>query len=108
MIEPGAAGGRGALSFELRAASDPAWRPEPPRLRIGDVLPVQSRSDVELCGELQRLAVLESMLAADGAEVVRARAALRPAEDDLPDGAPGAASPTWGAGEVRLPDASEF
>src|SRR4051794_14123719 len=108
MVEPEAAVASVALSFELRAASDPAWRPEPPRLRIGDVLPVQSRSDVELCGELQRLAMLESMLAAYRAEVVLALAALRPAEDDLPDGAPGAASPTWGAGEVRLPDASEF
>src|SRR4051812_19086328 len=48
------------------------------------------------------------MLAAYKTELVLALAAQRPAELDLPDGTPGAASATWGPGEVRLPEVSEF
>jgi|tagenome__1003787_1003787.scaffolds.fasta_scaffold20918368_2 hypothetical protein len=95
-----------ALAVELRAASEPAFVPEPPRRRIGDVLPVRFRSDVELCGELQRVQAVESMLAAYKTELVLALAAQRPAELDLAEGEPGAA--TWGPGEVRLPEVSEF
>src|SRR3954453_3541242 len=95
-----------ALAVELRAASEPAFVPEPPRRRIGDVLPVRFRSDVELCGELQRVQAVESMLAAYKTELVLALAAQRPAELDLAEGEPGAT--TWGPGEVRLPEVSEF
>src|SRR3954451_7427993 len=97
-----------ALAVELRGGSGPAFVPEPPRRRIGDVLPVRFHSDVELCGELQRVQAVESMLAAYKTELVLALAAQRPAELDLADGEPGAAAPTWGPGEVRLPEVSEF
>jgi hypothetical protein len=96
-----------ALAVELRAASEPAWVPAPPRRRLGQVLPVAVRSDVELCGELRRVQAVESMLAAYKTELVLALAAQRPAAEDPAAGAPGAAA-TWGPGQVRLPEVSEF
>jgi hypothetical protein len=97
-----------ALAVELRPVPEPPFEPEPPARRLGQVLPVQLRTDVELCDELRRVQQVEAMLAAYKAELVIALAGKRPAEDDRPAGAPGAAAATWGPGEVRLPEVSEF
>src|SRR3954447_23812528 len=90
------------FGVELRAASEPAFVPAQLGRRLGEVLPVAGKSDVQLCEELQLVSALESMLAGYKAELVIALAGQRPAEEDVSFGS------TWGAGEVRLPETSEF
>src|SRR3954468_19975659 len=70
--------------------------------RIGEVLPVACKSDVELCDDLRLVAALESMLAAYKVELVIGLAGKRPPEKGATFGS------TWGSGEVQLPDTSEF
>jgi hypothetical protein len=58
--------------------------------RLGEVLPVGSRSDAEIALELGRVRDARSMLAAYEAELVLALAAQRPDALDRADGEPGA------------------
>src|SRR3954447_4721830 len=75
---------------------------------LGEVLPGVLRTEAEPCDELQRVQGVEAMLDGYKAEFVMALAGQRPAEADVPDGAPSAASASWGPGVVRHPDTSEF
>ena len=88
-----------AFGVELRAESEPAFEPS---RRISDWLPIGSKSDVQLCEELQLVQALESMLAGYKTELAIALAGQR-----FPGrGAP--AGETWGPGGVQLPATSEF
>jgi hypothetical protein len=99
-LEPAVMG----LTFgvELRAASEPGFDPEDLGRRIGDFLPVGSKSDAELCDELRLVAAFEAKLAGYKTELVIALAGKRPPRRGEPlDG-------MWGPGEVQLPQPSEF
>src|SRR3954467_9987813 len=82
------------FGVELRAASEPAFEPS---RRISDYLPVGSKSDVQLCEELQLGQGLEAMLAGYKVELVIALAGKRQPGRGAPHGE------TWGPGEVQLP-----
>ncbi|SFF23746.1 HNH endonuclease signature motif containing protein [Blastococcus tunisiensis] len=78
--------------------------------RLGEMLPVTSRADGEIAGELQRITRLEAQLAAYRAELVAELAVRRPDSADRRPGEPGAASPDWapGPGGEQVPGVSEF
>ncbi|WP_164704563.1 DUF222 domain-containing protein, partial [Blastococcus litoris] len=78
--------------------------------RLGELLPVSSRTDAELAVELQRIEQVEGQLAAYKLEVVAELADRRPDTHDRQLGEPGAASPDWLPGPGREPAAgvSEF
>jgi hypothetical protein len=78
--------------------------------RLGEMMPVAARSQSERAVELQRVTVIEGLLAAYKVELVAAMARHRTATADRKPGEPGAASPAW-AGDPqddRLPEVSEF
>jgi hypothetical protein len=90
------------------------WPPEvlPPGVeahpaRLGEMMPVAARTDLELAAELHRVVQVEAALAAYKAELVTAFAALRPDTTDRRPGQPGAAALDPAAGELR-PGISEF
>ncbi|GAB3352903.1 HNH endonuclease signature motif containing protein [Modestobacter lapidis] len=78
--------------------------------RLGELLPVASRTDDELAAELQRVVRLESMLAAYKAELVTTFADRRPLTLDRSPDDPGAASPGWppAPGQEAPAGVSEF
>ncbi|WP_324273986.1 hypothetical protein [Blastococcus brunescens] len=71
--------------------------------RLGELLPVASRTDAEIAAELQRVDQMESRLAAYKAELVTGLAVRRPDSLDRQIGEPGAASPGWVPGPGREP-----
>lgn len=78
--------------------------------RLGDLLPVSTRTDEEIAEELQRVVAVESALAAYKAELVTGLAKRRPDSADRQLGEPGAASDGWLPAPGREPAAgvSEF
>lgn len=78
--------------------------------RLGELMPVHRRTQVERAAELQRVIQAEGALAAYKAELVAAMARARSTAGDRPSGRPGAASPGWARdpADDPLPDASEF
>src|SRR3954471_19804390 len=90
------------FAVQLRAASEPAYDPADLGRRIGEYLPVRGKSDVELCDELRLVQAFESMLAGYKTELVLALAARRPPQPGEATGG------RWGAGEMCLPETSEF
>lgn len=78
--------------------------------RLGELLPVKTRTDAEIALELQRVQQLEARLAAYSAELIVELAARRPSTLDRQIGDPGGASPDWVPGPLNeAPDGvSEF
>src|SRR3954469_8029222 len=78
--------------------------------RLGEMMPVASRTDAEIALELQRVQQMEARLAAYTAELVAELAARRPDSLDRQIGEPGAAAPGWlpGAGREAATGVSEF
>ncbi|TFV48987.1 HNH endonuclease signature motif containing protein [Blastococcus sp. TF02A_35] len=78
--------------------------------RLGELMPVVSRTGDEIAVELQRIQVLEARLAAYRAELVGELASRRPDSDDRQVGERGAASPDWRPGPQNepAPGVSEF
>ncbi|WP_170182281.1 HNH endonuclease signature motif containing protein [Blastococcus colisei] len=78
--------------------------------RLGEMLPVASRTDAEIAAELQRIQQMEARLAAYTVELVTEMSARRPDTLDRQIGEPGAASPDWapGPGLEPAPGVSEF
>ncbi|MGY1815175.1 DUF222 domain-containing protein [Blastococcus sp. SYSU D00820] len=75
--------------------------------RLSDVLPPETRTDVELAVELERVQQLRSRLAGYEVGLVAELAARRPVDDDPAPNTPGAASPGW-AGDPAPGAVSEF
>jgi hypothetical protein len=95
----------------------PPWPVELPPLgldgnpvRLGDLMPVTARTPEQKALELERIARVESQLAAYRVQVVASLAHDRPDADDPRPGTAGAASPVWAPDqeEERLPGVSEF
>jgi hypothetical protein len=78
--------------------------------RLGEMMPVATRTDAEIAIELQRVQQMEARLAAYTAELVAELAARRPDTLDRQIGEPGAASPGWlpGSGREAPDGVSEF
>ena len=78
--------------------------------RLGELMPVATRTDAEIGVELQRIEQMDACLAAYKVELVSELARRRPDSDDRQIGEPGAASPDWLPGPGREPAAgvSEF
>jgi hypothetical protein len=78
--------------------------------RLGEMMPVATRTDAEIALELQRVQQMEARLAAYTAELVTELAARRPDSLDRQVGEPGAAAPEWlpGAGREAVTGVSEF
>ena len=76
--------------------------------RLGELMPVASRSDASLAEEVRRVNVADSKLWAYRVELIVQLAYRRRDDRDRPAGTPGAASPSW-AGATALPQGlSEF
>jgi hypothetical protein len=76
--------------------------------RLGELMPVEARSDAELAAEMRRAAEAESKLWAYRVEMVAELAARRPAARDRAPGRPGAAAPGWTTSSWVLDGTSEF
>lgn len=78
--------------------------------RLGELMPVYRRTQVERAAELQRVVQVEGALAAYKAGLVAAMARDSSVAGDRPSGQPGGASPDWARdpADDLLPDASEF
>jgi hypothetical protein len=78
--------------------------------RLGELMPVTTRTDAEIAVELQRVDQVEARLAAYRVELIAELAGRRPDALDRQLGEPGAASPDWapGPGRQALPGVSEF
>jgi hypothetical protein len=84
--------------------ADRAWHPA----RLGELMPVASRNDVELAEEMRRVSIADSRLWAYRVEMIVQLAERRRDDRDRPAGMPGAASPSW-SGRAHVPDGvSEF
>src|SRR5688500_7494002 len=81
---------RSRRSAELVPA-DRAWHPA----RLGELMPVASRNDVELAEEMRRVNIADSRLWAYRVEMIVQLAERRRDDRDRPAGTPGAASPSW-------------
>ncbi|WP_051515378.1 HNH endonuclease signature motif containing protein [Candidatus Blastococcus massiliensis] len=110
-------GGGFGVAVAVAPLDLPSWPdPAPPPggttrpSRLGDVLPVATRSEAEIVAELARVIAAESALAAYKAELVVGLAARRPDSADRMIGAPGSASDGWmsGPGREPVPGVSEF
>ena len=78
--------------------------------RLGELMPVEARSDAEMDAELERIARVEGAIAAYKAEIVTCRARRRSSSSDRQAGQVGAASPDWAPHDEDdpLPGVSEF
>jgi hypothetical protein len=78
--------------------------------RLGELMPVDARSQPERAAELQRVTAAEGVLAAYKAEIIASMARHSTDAGDRRPGQAGAASPVWSGGpdDDPLPDASEF
>jgi hypothetical protein len=92
---------------------DPACCPVPDGVevrptRLSELLPVSMRSAAGKAAELERVQMLKAQLAAYEAAVIVSFADDRPDTDDVPAGAPGAASPDWAPVDDAPAGVSEF
>jgi hypothetical protein len=110
-------GGGFGVGVTVMTVDDEPWPgdPLPPGVvarptRLGELLPVASRTDAEIAAELQRIEQVEAELAAYTLELVAELADRRPDTHDRQLGEPGAASPDWlpGPGREAAPGVSEF
>jgi hypothetical protein len=76
--------------------------------RLTELLPVATRTPLGKAAELARVQLLKAQLAAYEAAVIVSFADDRPDTDDVPAGAPGAASPDWAPVDDPSAGVSEF
>ncbi|SOD95029.1 HNH endonuclease signature motif containing protein [Blastococcus haudaquaticus] len=110
-------GGGFGVGVTVNTLDEPSWPPSilPPGVierptRLGELMPVRSRTDRELAAEVQRVDQVDAQLTAYRAQLVAELARRRPDSQDRQIGEPGAASPDGlpAPGREAAPGVSEF